>query len=376
MRFLHVADLHLGRRLGEMDLADDQAHILGQILGLARQHAVDAVLVAGDVYDRTVPSAAAMQLLDGFFTSLAAAGLPAYIISGNHDSADRLAFGGRLMEGRGVHLAAVYAGRVPSYRLHDAHGPLTLWALPFLKPGLARCWWPDEDIPDYTAAVRAVLAHAGVEPGERCVLLAHQFVTAGGRAPRPGGSEAVNVGTLDNVDASVFAPFDYVALGHIHSAQQVGGPRVRYCGAPLKYSVDEARGQKCALLVELAGKGQLSVTPLPLAPLRELRRVQGPLQELLLHGERTGDYVHAVLTDDAPLTDAAARLRAVYPNLVKIDFTYARARLAAQPPLQAQALAGRTPLELFDEFYASVHGRAMDGGEAGLMRQVFGEVEP
>lgn len=374
MRFLHCSDLHLGRRLGELDLLEDQAFLLDQLIRLAGTYQADALLLAGDLYDRSVPGIGAVRLLDRFFTACAKAQLPVYAVSGNHDSAERLDYASGFLENHGVHLASVFDGGLARWQLTDQHGPLTLWGLPFIKPGAVRHFYPEAKIETYTDAVRCVLEAAQPDFSGRNVLMAHQFVTGGEIEPQTAGSESVNVGTLDNVDASVFQGFDYVALGHIHGAQWVGSPQVRYCGTPLKYSAAEARQQKSVLLVELGEKGSLSCTPVPIVPLRDLRRIEGPLEDLLASADGCDDYIYAVLTDAAPVTDAAARLRAVYPNLIKIDFTYARTRAAQTQPEAQEAVREKTPLELFDEFYASVHGAPMTDAERAVMQDVFEEV--
>lgn len=373
MRLLHLSDLHLGRRLGEIDLYQDQAFLLEQLVELAKQYKVDALLIAGDVYDRTVPSVGAMQLLDDFLTALAREKLPVYIISGNHDSADRLGYASGFLAQKGVYLASVFTGSLVRWQLQDEYGPLTLWALPFIKPAGVRHFLPEEPIESCTDAVAAVIRQAAPDFSQRNLLMAHQFVVGHGGAPAAAGSESVNVGTLDDVDASVFDGFDYVALGHIHGAQAAGRPQIRYCGAPMKYSVAEANHIKSALLVEVGPKGQVDWQALELPCLHQLRRVEGPLEVLVHNAQATEDYIYAVLTDQAPVMDAAARLRAVYPNLVKIDFTYARTLARPQGPAERQT--PQTPLELFDEFYSSVHGAAMDPQERALMAQVFEEVQ-
>lgn len=372
MRFLHCSDLHLGRRLCELDLWEDQRYILDQLLAIAADQEVDAVLVAGDVYDKGVPSLGAVALLDRFLTTLCERHTPVYLISGNHDSAERLAFGGRLLENSGVHLASAFGGRLERFVLQDRHGPVCLWALPFVRPSAVRAALPQEEIADYTGAVEALVRRAGPEPGCRNLLMAHQFVTGGGANPETCDSETVNLGTLDNVDMAVFEPFDYVALGHIHTPQPVGRDTVRYCGAPLAYSVTEARRQKTATVVELGAKGEVRLTEVPLSPLRPVRRVKGPLETLLQNAERSGDYIYAVLTDAAPPLDAAARLRSVYPNLARLEFDLAN-RPARQPSGPDPAtLARRTPADLFAEFYEQVHGRPLSPEEQAVLDKALG----
>ena len=250
MKFLHLSDLHLGRRLCEVDLYEDQRHILNQCLAMATEHRVDGVLVAGDVYDRSVPTVGAVALLDEFLTGLCRANIPVYLISGNHDSADRLGFGSQLLKAGGVHLAAVFSGGLEHYVLQDEFGPVHLWALPFIRPSQVRAALSEETIESYTDAVADLIRAAGPDFSARDLIMAHQFVTSGGKSPETCDSETLHLGTLDNVDAAVFEGFDYVALGHIHGLQKVGAEYIRYCGSPLAYSVSEVRHHKAAVLVE------------------------------------------------------------------------------------------------------------------------------
>lgn len=374
MKLLHISDLHLGRRLCEMDLLQDQEHILQQCVALAKEHEVSAVLVAGDVYDRNVPTVGAVNLLDRFLNDLVHQGISAYIISGNHDSADRLGFGSKLLQSNGVYLSSVFQNGLEHYELQDEHGVVHLWALPFIRPSMVRCCWPEEEIANYTDAVAAVVRRANVDATERNIIMAHQFVTAGNKTPETCDSESLNLGTLDNVDVSVFDCFDYVALGHIHGPQQVGRETVRYCGSPLAYSVSEVRHTKGAVLVELGEKGQVSWKQLPLEPLRPLRRLEGPLEELLAHAQPSEDYIYVVLTDAIPPMNAAAKLRSVYPNLIKLEFA-PHIQRAQKQQITPSEVDQKSLLELFDDFYKLVHNRSMDAEEREVMETLCEEVE-
>ena len=253
MRFAHLSDLHLGKRVCEFSMLEDQKYILEQILALLDAHPVDGVLLAGDLYDKPVPPAEAVRLLDWFLTQLAARGLPVFAISGNHDSADRVAFGAALLETSRVYVSPVFSGAPQPIYLADEHGPVDVYLLPFLKPASVRHVWPDEPIESYNDALACVLRHCTPDPGHRSLLVAHQFV-AGAAACE---SEEPSVGGLDCVDAALFDAFDYVALGHLHSPQKVGRDAVRYCGTPLKYSFSEAGQHKSATFVELGTKGEV-----------------------------------------------------------------------------------------------------------------------
>jgi len=361
MRLLHLSDLHLGKKLGEASLADDQRHILLAILTLITEAKPDGVLIAGDVYDKSVPSAEAVGLLDEFLTRLAKRNLPVILISGNHDSAERLAFGARLLSAANIHISPPFDREhavVQPVRLSDGHGPVAVWPLPFIKPAHVRAALPEAEIATYTDALAAAVAAMPVDPGERNVLVCHQFVTGAKRSE----SEEISVGGLDNVDASVFTGFDYVALGHLHRAQAVGRETVRYCGTPLKYSFSEAGDQKSVTLVDLGPKGDVRVTAVPLTPLRELRQLRGTYQQLTLRknyeGTATDDYLHVTLTDEEDVPDALAKLQVVYPNLLKLDYDNTRTRQNQKLELGSQP-ESRTPLSLLSDFYELQNNRPM-----------------
>ena len=361
MRLLHLSDLHLGKKLNEAPLYDDQRHILAAILALVDAHAPDAVLVAGDVFDRPVPSAEAVGLLDFFLTGLADRGVPALLISGNHDSAERLAYGAAQFRPRGVHISPPLdeAHRViKPLRLWDEHGAVALWPLPFIKPAHVRALWPEAKAENTADAVAAVLDTLPLDPAERNVLVCHQYLTGAVRAE----SEETPVGGLDGVDAALFDRFDYVALGHLHRAQRVGRDAVRYAGSPLKYSFSEAKDEKSATLVTLGAKGDVAVTPLPLTPLRELRELRGAYASLTLRqnylGTAVDDYLRITLTDEDDVPDALSKLQVIYKNLLALDYDNARTRAGAAAEAPG-AERPRTPLELLADFYALQNNRAL-----------------
>lgn len=361
MQFIHVADLHLGKKLNEAPLIDDQRHILAQIAQLATAHRVSAVLVAGDVYDRAVPPAEAVQLLDQFITGLAAQGVAVVLISGNHDSAERLAFGATLLATENVYIAppldAAHTAVAP-VRFHDEYGEVCVWPLPFLKPAHVRAALPQAPAGTYTQAVASVLATLPMNPAQRNVLLCHQYLTGAERAE----SEEAPVGGLDNVDASVMDAFDYVALGHLHRAQRVGRDTVRYAGSPLAYAFSEAGEPKSATLVTLGPKGEVAVRALPLTPLRPLRTLRGRYAELALRQNYQGtgltDYLAVTLTDETDVPDALAKLQSIYPNLLRLAYDNARTRAgdAAGAP---QGGEQRAPLALLHDFYTQQNGAPM-----------------
>lgn len=374
MKFLHLADLHLGKRVNGFSMLEDQAHILRQILAILDDEQPDGVLIAGDVYDKSVPSVEAVGLLDGFLTELRARGVPVLLISGNHDSPERLAFGGRVMDSCGIHISPVYDGALAPVTLQDAFGPVHVWLLPFVKPAHVRRWFPDADIESYTDAVAEAVAHMDIDTAARNVLVTHQFVTGGTRS----GSEELSVGGTDNVDSGVFAPFDYVALGHLHGAQHIGRETIRYAGSPLKYSFSEARQHKSVTVVTLGEKGDVQVRTVALTPLRELREIRGSYDELTArsfyeHTTYRSDYLHLILTDEQDVFDAMSRLRTIYPYLMTLDYDNARTRAAGGMSVPAET-ERRTPLELFEALYQRQNHQPMSEVQRAYIAQLMEQI--
>lgn len=374
MKFLHLADLHLGKRVNGFSMLEDQAHILRQILAILDDEQPDGVLIAGDVYDKSVPSVEAVELLDGFLTELRARGVPVLLISGNHDSPERLAFGGRVMDSCGIHISPVYDGALAPVTLHDEFGPVHVWLLPFVKPAHVRRWFPDADIESYTDAVAEAVAHMDIDTAARNVLVTHQFVTGGTRS----GSEELSVGGTDNVDSGVFAPFDYVALGHLHGAQHIGRETIRYAGSPLKYSFSEARQHKSVTVVTLGEKGDVQVRTAALTPLRELREIRGSYDELTArsfyeHTTYRSDYLHLILTDEQDVFDAMSRLRTIYPYLMTLDYDNARTRAAGGMSVPAET-ERRTPLELFEALYTRQNHQPMSEVQRAYIAQLMEQI--
>lgn len=374
MKFLHLADLHLGKRVNGFSMLEDQAHILRQILAILDDEQPDGVLIAGDVYDKSVPSVEAVELLDGFLTELRARGVPVLLISGNHDSPERLAFGGRVMDSCGIHISPVYDGALAPVTLHDAFGPVHVWLLPFVKPAHVRRWFPDADIESYTDAMAEAVAHMDIDTAARNVLVTHQFVTGGTRS----GSEELSVGGTDNVDSGVFAPFDYVALGHLHGAQHIGRETIRYAGSPLKYSFSEARQHKSVTVVTLGEKGDVQVRTVALTPLRELREIRGSYDELTArsfyeHTTYRSDYLHLILTDEQDVFDAMSRLRTIYPYLMTLDYNNARTRAAGGMSVPAET-ERRTPSELFEALYKRQNHQPMSEVQRAYIAQLMEQI--
>lgn len=361
MKLVHLSDLHIGRRLGGFSLLEDQAYILQEILRIIDAERPNGVLIAGDIYDKAVPAAEAVRLFDSFLTQLQARAVQAFIISGNHDSPDRIAFGGRLMAPSGIHMSPVYEGQITPLTLTDAHGPVHIYMLPFLRPSLVRQFLPEEQrdaIASYTDAYRAAIAQMAVDPAVRNVLVAHAFVTGAARSE----SEDISIGGADNVDGSVFDCFDYVALGHLHKPQNVGSERIRYCGTPLKYDFSEITQEKSVTVVELLEKGSLAVRTVPLRPLRELRQERGTYMELTARdhysGTNTEDFLHISLTDEEDVPNALHKLRVIYPNIVKLTYDNTRTRHSGQVSASGD-VPKLEPQDIFAALYEQQNGQPM-----------------
>jgi len=374
MKLIHLADLHIGKRVNEFSMLADQKFILSQILQILDDLKPDGILIAGDVYDKALPTAEAVEVLDDFLTAIARRLLPCFVISGNHDSPERLAFGARIMAGQRIHMAQVFAGTIAPIVLEDENGCLNVYLLPFLKPAQVRRFYPEAEIESYEDAVRIVLANSRIDPSARNVLVAHQFITSAGLEPERCESESISVGGLDNIDVSLFAGFDYVALGHLHGPQAIGRDTVRYVGSPLKYSFSEARHSKTMTVVELGPKGEVQITAQPLVPLREMREIKGPLRELLrpenYAGTNTEDYLHVTLTDEEDIMDAIGKVHTVYPNVMRLDYDNKRTK-AITAGTAAGETTQKSPLELFQEFYKLQNHTEMDAARTTIVRELL-----
>ena len=370
MKLIHLSDLHLGKRVNEFSMLEDQEFILTKIINIIDGEKPDAVIIAGDVYDKSVPSAEAVQLFDDFLCRLAKRKLHVFVISGNHDSAERMAFGGRLMEMSGVHMSPVCNGNVEPISLEDEFGRVNFYMLPFVKPANVRRFFENSEIESYTDAVRASVESMNVNTAERNVIITHQFVTGAERSE----SEEISVGGSDNVDASVFDCFDYTALGHIHGPQNIGSERIRYCGTPLKYSFSEAKHKKSVTVVDLREKGNLEVRTVALEPKRDMREIKGTYAEITLKenyiNTDTDDYMHITLTDEDDIPDAIGKLRVIYPNLMKLDYDNNRTRTGAKLDI-IENIELRSPLDLFSEFYENQNNQPMTDGQSAFMESLI-----
>ena len=373
MKLMHLSDLHLGKRVYEFSMYEDQKYILSQILEIADEEQVQAVMICGDIYDKQIPPAESVQLFDDFLTKLSERKLSVFIISGNHDSAERLSFGARLMEQSGVCFSETFSGKIQTYELQDENGSLNLYLLPFLKPTIVRQAFPEAEIASYQDAVAYALQQIEPDQSQRNILLAHQFVTGAHRSE----SEEILVGGLDNIDASVFAAYDYVALGHIHTPQKVGRETIRYCGTPLKYSFSEAAKDKSVTIVELAEKGKVQIQEHILKPLHDLREIRGTYEELTARKNYADtdveDYLHITLTDEEDIMDVMDKLHTIYPNIMKLDYDNLRTRnsnhISGADPLQE-----KSPAELFEAFYQLQNNQKMTVQQKEYIAQMIDKI--
>lgn len=373
MRLMHLSDLHLGKIVNGFSMLEDQKYILEKIVDMAAEEKPDGILIAGDVYDKRVPAAEAVGVLDGFLTRLAEL-CPVFVISGNHDSAERLAFGGRLMTAAGVYVSPVYDGTVRTVELTDEFGTVRVHLLPFLKPVQVRRFFPEAEIANYTDAVRLALSHIDRADGARHVLVTHQLVTGA----LPCDSEELSIGGSENVDAEVFEGFDYVALGHLHGPQRAGGDHIRYCGTPLKYSFSEVNHHKSVTFVTIRGRGEVQIDTKPLIPMRDLKEIRGTYQELMSRSfyqdtDLPGSYLHITLTDEEDVPEALGRMRQVYPYIMKLTYDNTRTR-SQQNPLDQRVDARTRPLDLFRRLYQAQNNQPMSEQQDEFLARLIGAI--
>ena len=380
MKLIHLSDLHLGKRVHEQSMLEDQAYILQEITAMIEGEHPDGVLIAGDIYDRPVPPVEAITLFDGFLVRLSEMGIPVFLIGGNHDSTERIAFGGRLMENSGVYVSPAYDGAVRSVTLCDQYGEVDVWLLPFVKPAHVRATLPEDEretVMTYTDALRRAIDRMALDVSRRNILLTHQFVAG----CHTSDSEEMSVGGTDCVEASVFEAFDYVALGHLHRPQSAGAAHIRYCGTPLKYSFSEVRDQKSVTVVEMYEKGRVEVRTVPLVPLRDMTEIRGTYDEVTLRNFYEGttyrtDYLRVILTDEEDVPDGIGKLRAIYPNLLCLEYDNTRTR-TQRTVSDIQDESATPPLELFADLYEMQNNRPMQDEQAAhmaaLMEELWGE---
>lgn len=369
MKILHLSDLHIGKRVNDFSMLEDQEYILNKILTIIDEEKPEVIIIAGDVYDKSVPSAEAVQLFDEFLVSLSERKLKIFIISGNHDSPERLSFGGRLMNPSGIHISPVYQRGIKPVVLTDEEGDLNIYMLPFIKPVHVRSQFPDKEIKSYSEAIQVAIEDMEIDPNQRNILITHQFVTGAKRSE----SEDISIGGSDNIDGNLFRNFDYVALGHLHSPQKMLRETIRYCGTPLKYSFSEAKDEKSVTIIDFKKKNDLNIYTIPLIPKRDMRVIKGTYMEVMdknfYRDTDTEDYLHITLTDEEEIPEVIGKLRAVYPNIMKLEYDNTRTR-------QGVVITGtmdvdkKSPIELFSQFYELQNNQLMNDEQKELIESL------
>ena len=371
MKIMHLSDLHLGKRVNEFSMLEDQIYILNEIINIIDEQKPKVIILAGDIYDKPIPPAEAVEIFDDFLYKLSKRNLYVFIISGNHDSAERIAFGSRLFDKSGIYLSPVYNGKISPICIDDKYGKVNFYMLPFIKPVHVRRFFPDAEIYTYTDALSTVISDMHIDTAQKNILITHQFVTGSSRTE----SEDVSVGGSDNVDADIFKDFDYVALGHIHRSQSCGSEYIRYCGTPLKYSFSESKDTKSITVIDIKEKGDIKLDFIPLTPLRDMVEIKGSYNELMLKSfyentSLTDDYVHITLTDEEDIPDVITKLRVVYKNIMKLDYDNQRTKKSSEINL-INDMDSKSPLELFDTFYELQNGKHLSDTQRVFLKNII-----
>lgn len=373
MKIMHLSDLHIGKKVNEYSMLQDQIYILKEILQIIDDEKVETVIIAGDVYDRSLPPNEALELFDEFLYQLSGRNVNVFVISGNHDSPERISYGGRMMTENKIFLSPVYDGNVKPITLNDDYGEVNFYLLPFVRPADIRRYFPDENIENYTDAVKVAIDNMNVNFNERNILVTHQFVTGAELSE----SEDIIVGGTDNVSGEVFDGFDYVALGHIHREQTVGKDNIRYCGTPLKYSFSEAKHIKSVTILNFNDKGNIEYSKIPLTPFRDMREIRGTYYELTLKSSyestNTEDYLHITLTDEEDIPDAIGKLRSIYPNIMKLDYDNLRTR-GSGTVNAIENIESKSPFELFAELFKQQNNQDMSEEQEEIMRNLIDKI--
>ena len=373
MKFLHTSDLHIGKRLHETSLLEDQKYILNQIINIAKEQAVDVVLISGDVYDKSIPQADAVTIFDRFITELSNCEIKVFMISGNHDSAQRLDFMSELLKDNGVYFCGSYKGELECITLSDEFGELNVYLLPFIKPSNVRQYFENEEIESHESAVKFVIENADIDYSKRNIILSHQFITGS----TTDGSEELIIGGLDNISSQIYQQFDYTALGHIHRAQSVGCEKIRYSGTPLKYSFSEANHNKSVTIINLLEKGNVNITPISLTPLRDLRCIKGKFSEVTdittVNTETIEDFIKVTLTDEYDIPDAIMKLRSIFPNILALDYDNNRTR-AISDVNHLETQTTLSPFEMFESLYKTQFGAPLEDEQVEILNKLIEKI--
>lgn len=384
MKFLHISDLHIGKKLREADFTADQIHILNEIISIAEEQKPDGILIAGDIYDRSVPPANAVNIFDDFLTKLDQRQIKVFMVSGNHDSPERLNFGKEILGKNDIYIAGTFTGKLDKIILEDNYGKLNVYLMPYIKPSSVSNYYQEEVIDSYECAAKFVIDKAEIDMEQRNILVAHQFVTNAGVEPEKSDSEMLSIGGIDNIDFTVFDSFDYVALGHIHGPQKIGRDTVRYSGTPLKYSFSECNHKKSVTCIEIKDKGDISISLIPLHPLKDMRVIKDNLNNLLQDRKYIGgnceDYIHAIITDKEDIYDPIGKLRTVYRNILLLETNNTKSSINENSRTSASGdVTSRSPMDLFQEFFTNQNNVELNENQLKIMQDIFedlgGEIE-
>ena len=372
MRILHLADLHIGKRVNGFSMIEDQKFVFEQVYNVIENEKIDGIIMAGDIYDKPVPSAEAVKLFDEMLTRLVSINLPIFVISGNHDSAERIGFGSDILSVAKVYMSRVYNGNLQKIELEDDYGKINVYLLPFIKPATVKNIYKEAEIKDYDDALEYVLSQEKIDETKRNVIVSHQFVTGAMRSE----SEEVSVGGLDNVSVENYEAFDYVALGHIHRAQQMGRESARYAGTLLKYSFSEEKHNKSMTIVDLKEKGNIEIKEIPVKPLHDLKTIKGKFSKITseeFYKElKKEDYYRAVLTDEDDILNAIGKLKSIYPNLMSMEYDNTRTRSYSVVD-NVETGETKSPLDYFEEFFEKQNGRKMSEKQRNYLLEILGE---
>lgn len=378
MKILHLADLHIGKMIYEQSLLEDQKYMLQQIIEIVEQEKIEAVLIAGDIYDRSVPPGEAVEVLNDFLNTLIKQlKVKVFMIAGNHDSKERLNFGSRILENDGLYIQTNYDGQIRKVALSDQ---INVYLLPFLKPIEVRPYFPDEKIENYNDAMKCIMQNETIDSSKINLLMAHQFVTNCQNSPERCDSEVTPVGGIENVEVSNFDAFDYVALGHIHGPQRIGKDTIRYAGTMLKYSFSEVNHHKSAVMITIdETTKQLDYALLPLKPLRDMRVLKGPIQELLkpenYQGTNTDDYIKAILTNSEAIYDAIGQMRKVYPHTLSLEIENCQTSFGQEEWQKLEKIKKKSEFELFEDFYQFQNNRQLDEEQTKMVQDAIQKVK-
>lgn len=381
MKILHLADLHLGKILQEQSLIEDQEYILKEIINIIKEKEIKALLISGDIYDRSVPPTEAVNLLDNFLKILIKdLKIKVFIISGNHDSKDRLGFGNKIFEDEGLYIESKYNGRLKKVRLEDEYGPLNIYMLPFIKPVEVKKFFEDDLENNYDLAINKIIEKEEIDKSERNIIMVHQFVTAGNVKPERTESEVLSLGGIENVDVSNFKSFDYVAIGHVHRPQKIGRDTARYAGTILKYSFSEINHNKSIPIIDIKEKGNITINLLPLKPLRDMREIKGPIEELIKEENykegNLEDYIKAIITNEEPVYDAIGKIKKIYPNTLKLEIQNSKTiNSNTEQNINLEEVKKKSELELFSDFYKLQNNLDLNEKQKEIVKNIISEVK-